>query len=92
MYYQCVVPVDIAMSGQHPFKFITQKLLHRARLFGPRVPAGSADRAGGTRNECHHRELCFRIGFGLMMNAALIAVIAKDFRGQLATRIAVDAG
>ena len=32
------------MTRQHPFEFITQKILHRARLFGPRVPGYAAKR------------------------------------------------
>ena len=53
---------------------------------------GRADRSGWTRDERHHRELRFRRRLGLVMNAALVAVIAKDSGRQLATRVAVDAG
>jgi hypothetical protein len=38
----------------------------------------SADRACRTRDERHHREPRFVCCFRLMMNAALVAVIAKD--------------
>src|ERR1051325_179295 len=56
------------------------------------VSLGSADRSGGTRDERHHREPDFFGCFGLLINAALVTVIAKDPGRQLATRIAIDAG
>jgi hypothetical protein len=52
----------------------------------------SADRTCRARDEGHHREPRFVCCLRLMMNAALVAVIAKDTGRQLATRIAVDAG
>src|SRR5215213_652903 len=39
----------------------------------------SADGAGRTRDEGHHRELRFGFAIGLMIDAALITVIAKDW-------------
>ena len=51
-----------------------------------------ADRSGGTRNQRHHGELRFRVCFGLAMDAALFAMIAKDSGRELAARLAVDAG
>src|SRR5215212_7026166 len=39
-----IVSMDVAMTRQYPFEFITQKLFHRARLFGPRVPGYAAKR------------------------------------------------
>jgi len=55
------------------------------------VFAGRTDRAGRTRDERHHRELCFSNGLRLMIDTALVAVIAKDTGRELATRIAIDA-
>ena len=51
-----------------------------------------ADRSGRTGDERHHRELRFLVCFGLMIDAALVSMIAKDPRRKLATRIAIDAG
>src|SRR5215217_7949716 len=51
-----------------------------------------ADRAGRTRDEGHHRELRLIVCFGLMIDAALVAVIVKDRGRELTTRIAIDAG
>ena len=56
------------------------------------VSLRGADRTGGTRNERHHGASDLSRCFGLMINAALVAMIAKDRRRQLATRIAIDAG
>jgi hypothetical protein len=51
-----------------------------------------ADRSGRTRHERHHRAFGFNISFGLVMNAALVAMIAKDLGRQLAAGVAIDAG
>ena len=48
------------------------------------------DRSGGTRDQGHHGESGFGCCFRLAMDAALVAMIAKDARRQLATRLAVD--
>lgn len=55
------------------------------------VSARGADRAGRARDERHHRELRFSVSLRLMMNAALVTMIAKDARRKLTTRIAVYA-
>ena len=44
------------------------------------VSLSGADRAGGTSHERHHRESGFARCFRLVMNAALLAVIAKNLR------------
>ncbi len=51
-----------------------------------------ANRSGRTRDEGHHRELRLSACFGLAVDAALLAVIAKDRGRKLTTRIAIDAG
>jgi hypothetical protein len=56
------------------------------------VSLDRSDRSGRTRNERHHRAFCLNFILRLVINAALIAVIAKDRRRELATRVAVDAG
>ena len=43
------------------------------------VSLSCANRSSGTRDECHHCASDFILAFGLMIDAALIAVIAKDF-------------
>ena len=50
-----------------------------------------ADRAGRTRDEGHHCELCLIVCIGLVVDAALVAVIAKDHGRELTTRVAIDA-
>src|SRR6185369_17444527 len=37
-----VVLVAVAVTRQHPLKFVIQKFFHRARLLGPRVPGDAA--------------------------------------------------
>lgn len=53
---------------------------------------GGTDRPGWTSDEGHHCLACFVAGFRLVMDAALIAVIAKDSRRELTASVAVDAG
>lgn len=55
------------------------------------VLLAGADRAGRTSYQGHHGEASFRFSLGLMMNAALLAVVTKDCRRQLAARIAINA-
>ena len=51
-----------------------------------------SDRASGTSDERHQSEARFRFVFGLMIDAALFAVIVEDCGRKLATRVAIDAG
>ena len=53
---------------------------------------GRTDGAGRASYERHHGLSRFIRGFGLMINAALVAVVAKDRGRELTTSVAVDAG
>ena len=37
--------MNVAMTRQHPLKFITQKFFHRTSLFRPRIPRDAAKRS-----------------------------------------------
>ena len=66
---------------------------HRERIDAEMrvVTFNRADGSGRTRDERHHRELRLIVCFRLMIDAALLAVIAKDHGRELTTRITIDA-
>src|SRR4029078_468173 len=52
----------------------------------------SADGTGGTSNQGHQGKTRLGFGFRLVIDAALLAVVAKNRRRELAAGVAVDAG
>ena len=56
------------------------------------VLCSRTNRSGWTSHQRHHRVSRLVVGLRLVMDAALISVVAKDRRRELTTSVAVDAG